>query len=147
MIDECPKCHRVGEPQHDVDGVNLYACGRLLEGCKQDELWKVPIGFRALNLSVDMAVLGGDNDRVWEALLNMLHDHLDLYLDAVGVELLCEPREKLTVRSLKPTPLLEAAKAALSALETPGDLDQDARDVVIAKLVAAIEAEDPDAFG
>jgi len=146
MIDKCESCHRLGEPQHDVDGVTVYVCGHPAD-CSYEETWEVPIGFRALNLSVDMAVLGGDNDRVYAALVQMLHDHLDLYLAAVGVELLCEPNEKLTDRALKPTPLLAAAKAALSALETPGDLDQDARDVVIAKLVAAIEAEYPDAFG
>jgi hypothetical protein len=42
--------------------------------------------------------------------------------------------------------LLAAAKAALHALETPGDFDQDQRNDVIAERTNAIEAEDPDYF-
>lgn len=91
MIDERPACGRVGEPQHDVDGVTVYVCGHP-EDCSYDETWEVP-------------------------------------------------------RRSTREQLLEAAKEALGALETPGDLDQNARNDVIVKLVAAIEAEDPDYFG
>lgn len=90
MINECPSCGRVGEPQHDVDGVTVYVCGHP-EDCDYDETWEVPR------------------------------------------------------RSTKEQ-LLAAAKAALHALETPGDFDGDGLDDVIAELTEAIEAEDPDYF-
>jgi len=91
VIDECPACGRVGEPQHDVDGVTVYVCGHP-EDCTYDETWKVP-------------------------------------------------------RRSTREQLLAAAKEALGALETPGDLTQDERTYVIAELTNAIEAEDPDYFG